>query len=130
MKTTYFASAPGRLMSGTLAFALLAAGVLAAVGPGPYTIVFLSAVPLVCVLGAFFAVGLSIRDYPGQAAALVIALPIFAGPYLGLLTVAPNAGLAFAPVLLFPGVVLASTSILGPRLLVHPRSEPNTLQTH
>lgn len=130
MKTSYFASGPGRLMSGTLAFALLAAGALAAIGPGPHTIVFLSAVPLICIVAAFFAVGLSIRDHGGHAAALIIALPIATGPYLGLLIAAPHAGLVFAPVLLVPGAILAATSILGPRLLAHPADQTGSLQTH
>jgi hypothetical protein len=122
MNTNYFASPGGRLINGTIGFALLAAGALATAGPGPHEIFFLAAVPLVCIVAALFAVGLSISEHGGYAFALLLALPICAGPYLGLLIVAPNAGLAVAVALLVPGVLLGSAAALGPRLQIEPQT--------
>jgi hypothetical protein len=117
MKPDYIWSPGGRLANGTLAFALLAAGVLAILGPGEHEIVFLAAVPLVCIVAAIFAIGLSVRDHGGHALALVVVLPIAAGPYLGFLSIAPDLGLAVAVALLLPAIMLAGVSIAGERFL-------------
>lgn len=117
MKPDYIWSPGGRLANGILAFALLTAATLATLGPGPHVIVFLAAVPPVCIVGCIFAVGLSISEYGGHAIALTVGLPVIAGPYLGLLFAAPRAGLAVAVALFLPGILLAALSILGQRIL-------------
>ncbi len=130
MNTNYFATPGGRLVNGTIGFALLSAGALATAGPGPHAMVFLAAVPMICIVAALFAVGLSISEHGGYAFALLLTLPICAGPYLGLLTVAPRAGLAVAIALLVPGVLLTSAAALGSRLLMAPHAHgEGTLQS-
>src|SRR5262245_20842604 len=90
MKTSFLGSPGGRLMTGTVAFALLSVGALAAAGPGSHEIVFVSAIPLICIVAAIFSVGLSINEHGTAAAVMVVSLPIVAGPYLGILLVAPK----------------------------------------
>jgi hypothetical protein len=129
MKTSYMASTGGRLMAGTAAFALLMAAAQAVLGRGSHEIVFLSIVPVLCIVGCFFGVGLSTETHGGHAAVLVVVMPIVAGPYLALLVIAPRAGLALAPVLALPGLILATIAIVGSRLLVQPGSDTTALAT-
>jgi hypothetical protein len=89
----YLASTSGRLASGTLAFALLAAAGLACFGDVLNLPVAIASVTLACIVGGFLTIGLAMDRHGRMALALTLVLPPVAAVYFALLHVLPSAGI-------------------------------------
>jgi hypothetical protein len=98
--STFLSSFGGRVMSATTGVAIAAVGALAVAGLDPLAAYASAVIPLLLIGGSIFGVGLSLEEHPRTALALVLGLPLVAGPYLALLIVAPALGAPVGALLL------------------------------
>ncbi len=112
----FLQSAGGRIALLTGGLALATPGVLALLGPGEAATLITAVSILLCVVGCLFAVVLSLQAFFSQTLTMVIALPLAAGVYLALLSVAPVGGaLLVAASFTAAAVVLAALTSRGGR---------------
>lgn len=112
----FWSSAGGRVFLAILGVALAGPGVLALLGPGPYTTPILSVVMLLCMAGSIFAVGLSSADdFHREAIGMIIFLPLVGGFYLAGLHLAADLGVVAGVLLVLLGLVSLFFALAGGR---------------
>ena len=101
----FAASASGRVANITLGTAIVGAGVLALVGPGPHIHAAIPMVIMLCGVGAISTICLAVNVHWSEALLLVMTLPLLSGPYaIGLFLVA-KAGSSIGGALVVLGLV-------------------------
>lgn len=106
----YSAAPCGRLLFGIAALALLGAGAIAVSGStSAYAITLLV---LVLVAASIVTVGITIAEFPGVAAVLVLSLPVICGFYFAALyAVMPTAGPVYGGAAIALGLVPAFLAV-------------------
>jgi len=129
----FFTSTGGKFATGTLSFALAAAGALALLGPGRHVHWIVSIATMLTAAGFIAAVGLSLERFQSISIALLLLLPLLGGLYFVTLREVVRAGPGIGLLLLVAGYVLALLTESGFKVLSRPKEkepEPPSAPAH
>ncbi len=110
--TPFRSSLPGRLISASIAFALLSGGLIAILGLTPA--VWIPWSLLIPIVGCFFGTVLAIASHQWSALAMAVALPVALWPYTMVLMLVTNTHRQYGWALIAGGLcMVALTGVAG-----------------
>jgi hypothetical protein len=116
-------SLPGRIVSLSIAFALLSGGLIAVLGLEPAVWVPFSL--LIPIVGCFVGTILAVASHQWAAMALVVALPMALWPYTMILMLVTNSYRTYGWLLIAAGLGMAAlTAVSGVVRAPRPRPAP------
>jgi len=104
-------SLPGRIISASVAFALISGGLIAVLGLDPPR--WLPFSLLIPIVGCFVGTVLSVASHSGTTLALAVLLPVLFWPYTLALMLITNSYRQYGWLLLGAGIVLAGMTALS-----------------